>query len=276
MTYKIVSDSSANLSTISSLPFDSVPLHIIVGEDDFVDNDSLDLVLYRRTLAEYKGKTSTSCPSMEDWEKAFEGADVVFCTTISGNISGAYSGASAAAEIYMENNPGKTVYVINSFTTGPELVLIVSKLEELIASGIDHAEIYKEINEYMKKTHLYFVLTSLDNFAKNGRISPLVAKGIGALGLRICGRASDEGTLQPMSKKRGDKKAYQYIIDQMKELGYKGGKVIISHTDNIIGADEMKSLIRANFGVFNGFVMENKGLCSYYAEKGAVLIGFER
>lgn len=43
MSIKIVSDSSANLTEFDGLEFVSVPLHIIVGDREFVDDKGIDV-----------------------------------------------------------------------------------------------------------------------------------------------------------------------------------------------------------------------------------------
>lgn len=275
MNYKIVSDSSSNMFKYDKCEFKSVPLHIIVGDKSFEDSESLNLSEMQESLDSYKGKSSTSCPSTQDWIDAFQDADAVFCVTITSNLSGSCASAKIAASMFESENPGHKVYVIDSLSTGPEMVLIVEKLTELIESGIDAEIIYNEICEYQKKTHLYFELSSLYNLAKNGRISPILAKGIGILGIKIVGRASDVGTLEPMDKCRGDKKAYSCLISHMRKCGYNNGRIIISHTNNPSGANEMNEIIKAELGYMDATIMENRGLCSYYAEPGSILIGFE-
>ena len=86
---------------------------------------------------------------------------------------------------------------------------------------------------------------------------------------------SEEGTLKPVNKARGDKKAMQKLVSYMKSLGYNGGKIVISHSDNMSACEELKRLIQEAFGKFNGFIHENTALCGYYAELHSVLIGFE-
>lgn len=185
MNYKIVSDSSANLFRLNGMNFGSVPLHVIVGDRDFTDNESVNLNEMQNSLSSYNGKSSTSCPSSQEWIDAFSDAEVVFCVTITSNLSGACASAKIAASMYETEYPGRKVYVIDSLSTGPEMVLIIDKLAELINAGNDAETIYSEILEYKKGTHLYFELSSLDNFAKNGRINPILAKGIGILGIKI-------------------------------------------------------------------------------------------
>ena len=274
MNYKIVADSSANITALESVPFASVPLHIIVGEQTFADDEAVDIPAMQEALKAYKGKTSTACPSPEDWITAFGDAEAVFCVTITSGLSGAYSSAAVAKQIYEDSNPGRRVYVFDSLSTGPEMALIVEKLQELICSGAERDDIERETRLYMQRTRLFFALASLQNFAKNGRINPLIAKGIGVLGLRIIGTASEQGQLKPLDKKRGDAQAYDCMVQHMREAGYCGGRVIITHTDNPGGAEQLRQKIAAAFGSFNGYIAANRALCSYYAEPQSVLLGF--
>ena len=78
MKMKIVADSSANLLALPDIDFGIVPLHVIVGENDYVDDDKIDLTAMQEDLSSYKGKTSTSSPSPHEWENAFGDADVVY------------------------------------------------------------------------------------------------------------------------------------------------------------------------------------------------------
>ncbi len=276
MIYKIVSDSSSNLTGYNGgVAFTSVPLHIIIGDRDFADVEGASPLSMQKALDEYKGKTSTSCPNTDEWIQAFgREADVIFCITITSVLSGSYSSANTAKDIYESNNPGKKVYVVDSLSTGPEIALIIEKLNALISEDKDPDEIYAAIKEYMQHTHLFFSLASLNNFARNGRISPILAKGIGLLGVRVIGKAV-AGNLKPTGKGRGDSKAIPQLVQLMKESGYKGGRVIIAHSHNHEGAISLKNYIMEQFGVFNGFIHENRLLCSYYAEPQSLLLGFE-
>lgn len=65
------------------------------------------------------------------------------------------------------------------------------------------------------------------------------------------------------------------MIQEMKSAGYHGGKVVISHTDNKEGADLLVQLIKEAFVDVDIEMMINGGLCSYYAETGGILVGFE-
>ena len=276
MKYKIVADSSSDLLTLDRIPFTSVPLHILVGDQEFIDNETLDVSAMQEALAAYQGKTSTSCPSPAEWITAFGDAETVFCFTISGKLSGSASSAQMAKELYESDFPDRHVYVIDSLSTGPQMTLLIEKTRDLMVANTPGEEIYRQIRIYMKKTHLFFVLSSVENLAKNGRINPLLAKGMGLLGIRVIGTGSEAGELTTIEKCRGEKKAISDIIRLMKDYGYKAGqKVVIAHHFSDKAASELQAQIKAAFGEFRGYIQRSRGLCSYYAEPNSFMIGFE-
>ena len=62
-----------------------------------------------------------------------------------------------AKETYESENPDKKVCVIDSLSAGPELTLIVEKMQELLAQGKEYEEICEAIKEYQKSTYLVFM-----------------------------------------------------------------------------------------------------------------------
>lgn len=273
---KIVADSSANLLERKAVPFDTAPLKIIAGEREFVDDRNLDPEEMIRFFKAYKGESQTSCPNPGDWLAAFGDAQEVFCVAITSGLSGSYNAACIAKEMYEAEHPDRRVFVIDSLSAGPELTLIVEKLEALIVAGKSFEEICAYIPQYQKKTGLFFMLESLNNFAANGRVSPAVAKIAGVLGIRIVGKASDAGTLEPTDKCRGEAKSLNVIVKRLKESGLRNGKVQLAHCLNETAANTLKGMIEAELPEATVKIGINLGLCSYYAEKGGLLIGFEK
>ena len=153
--------------------------------------------------------------------------------------------------------------------------LIVEKIQELHAQGKSFENICEAIAEYQKNTHLVFMLKSLTNLANNGRVSPAVAKIAGLLNIHVVGIASEVGTLEQKEKARGEKKGLLAIKKIMEDLKYAGGKIRIDHCLNPECAQQLKDLILAAFPNADIVIGENYGLCSFYAEKGGILIGFE-
>lgn len=275
MKIKLVADSSANLTDMPHCDYSFAPLKVIAGDREFTDNAEIDVPFMLQKLKAHKGPTSTACPSVQDWLEAFGDADLVLGVSITSALSGCFNTASIAAQEYMAANPNKKVFILDSLTTGPEMELILEKYQEWIHQNKSFDAICDEIQQYLTHTHLIFSLESLSNFAKNGRVSQATAAAVGFLGIRIVGKASDQGTLEPLHKCRGEKKALQQLLQTMLEAGYRGGKVRISHTNNSSAAAEFSKLLSERHPGCDLTVRENRGLCSYYAEEGGLLIGFE-
>ena len=251
MKTRIVVDSAASLYALDGVDFACVPLKIITDHEEYHDDGTLDAVGMATTLRTYKGKTSTSCPNVGDWLAAY------------------------AAEEYQQENPGKRVFVLDSLSTGPEQVLLAEHLRDELAAGKEFDTICEEMLRYHKHTHLLFSLESLANLARNGRVKPAVAAVARMLGIRVIGQASEAGELDVICKTRGEHGALERIVLELKEHGYTNGKVNISHCGNPAAAERLKHMIEAVFEGARVVVTECGGLCSYYAELGGLLIGYE-
>ena len=276
MKVRLVSDSSANLYAFEGVDFKDVPLTIRTSEKEYVDVEGMDVYGMLKDLREYKGKSGTACPSVKDWKEAFEGADEVYGVAITSNLSGCYNAGRLAIDEYKEEHPEKKVFLLDSLSTGPEMALILEKYRELIDSGMAFEDICTTIQDYCDhKSHLLFSLESVNNLARNGRVSPVVAAAVGVLGIRIVGRASDEGTLETLHKCRGEKKAIQQIVTCMLEENYRGGKVRIHHSYNPTGAAKLAETIHVLYPDADISIGLNHGLCGFYAEEGGILVGYE-
>lgn len=273
---KIVADSSSDVFSVESVPYAAAPLKIITDEKEYVDNEALDIPQMVEDLLSYSGKSGTACPSTGDWLDAFGDAPYVFCVTITSNLSGSYNSACVAKQEYEETYPDRHVYVIDSLSAGPELALIIDKLAELIHAGKTFEEVRDAIIEYQKHGDLLFMLESVKNLANNGRVSKLIAGAIGILGIRLVGKASEQGTLEPLHKCRGEKKALPTLVEMLKEYGFSGGKVRIAHCLNLEAAQKLKAMILDKFASAQVEISKCGGLCSFYAEKGGLLVGFEK
>lgn len=273
---RIVSDSSSDVCTLEYADYAYSPMKIITAEREFVDNDALDVDEMTTYFTKYKGKSRTSCPNVSDWLEAFGDADQIICVTITSALSGSYNSASSAKQLYEQEHSGRQVFVLDTLSAGPEITLIVKKLEEYVKSGMEYSEICKSITEYLKGTGLIFMLKSVRNFANNGRISPIVAKIVGIAGICIAGRASTEGTLEPMHKCRGERRTLEALLSDLKEAGFKSGKISIGHCRNPLAASTFRDMVRAEFGEVEVEIHHMRGLCCFYAEDGGMLVGYEK
>lgn len=275
MKSKIVVDSAANLYQMEGIDFACAPIKVVTEEQEYPDDGRLDAVQVAETLRSYKGRSSTSCPNVGDWLAAYQGADQVFAITITGTLSGSYNAALLAAQDYQEENPEAKVYVLDSLSAGPELQLLAERLRALFDAGTPFEEICVQMEEYKQHTHLLFSLESLNNLARNGRVSPAVAAVARMLGIRVVGTASLSGELEVLVKTRGEHGALERIVLEMKSRGFVDGPVRILHCSNPAAATRLKNMITTVFEGAEVQIMPCGVLCSYYAELGGLMIGFE-
>lgn len=275
MKRKIVADSSCDMWELNGVDFAVAPITISTDNKHYVDNQELDVHLMSEELAKYKGVSHTACPSVGSWLDCYEGYDEVFVVTLTGAMSGTYNSAMTAKGIYEEENENVKVHVFDSLSTGPEMRLLIEKLKEMIEEDLPFEEIVEKGQDYLNHTRLFFALKSLHNFAMNGRVSKAVASAIGVLNISIFATASEEGTIQQISKCRGEKKVVKSMIEHLEDAGYHGGKVRISHADNLKLAHNVRDKILELYPNADIIVYPMGGLCTYYAEKGGLLVGCE-
>ena len=274
MTYRMVSDSSPNVLSMADPHYASVPMKVR-AEREYVDDENLDLAAMVEDLQNHKGTSGSACPSVGEWLEAFGDADLVFGTTMSKGLSGSYNAACEAARMYMEENPGKQAYIFNTLSAGPQQAFLNEKVLELAAQGLDCETIKEKVREYYKNTHILFCLESMMNLARNGRTSMAVAKLAGVLGIRVCGDVK-AGMITPVSKPRGPKKTTQTLAEMIKERGfYDGAQLRIAHCFAQQQAEDLANAILAEFPNARITIEPTTALCSFYAEAGGLMIGFE-
>lgn len=275
MKRKIVADSSCDIWELNGIDFAVAPMTISTDNKHYVDNQELDVHLMSEELAKYKGVSHTACPSVGSWLDCYEGFDEIFVITLTGAMSGTYNSAMTAKGIYEEENENVKVHVFDSLSTGPEMRLLIEKLKEMIEEDLTFEEIVEKGQDYLNHTRLFFALKSLHNFAMNGRVSKTVASAIGVLNISIFATASEKGTIQQISKCRGEKKVVKSMIEHLEDAGYHGGKVRISHADNLKLAHNVRDKILELYPNADIIVYPMGGLCTYYAEIGGLLVGCE-
>ncbi len=272
---RIVVDSSADVFCLAQLPVIAAPLKINTAETEYVDTPELDVGAMAAALAVYRGKSGTACPSMGTFLDAFGDAKYVFCITMTAELSATHSVALSAAREYEAMHEGRRVCVVDSRNTGGGIRLIAERIEQQVLAGVSFDEIAREIEYYKADVELLFLLESLNNLANNGRVSRTVAKLAGLLGIRMLGRAVD-GRIKPVAKPRGEKRSLAALLDEMGALGYLGGKVRISHCENVTQAQALALLLREKYPDADVTVQPMGGLCSFYAERGGLIVGFEK
>lgn len=290
MNLHIVIDSASNCRNLKDrkgISYSIVPLSICTNEREFVDDETLNIEEMVEYLESTKLPSHSACPGVVTWKKCFKGQSYVIALTLTGALSGCYNAGRIAGEEYMEENEKAGVFVFDTNMIGPVEKLcaefIERKCEEISddENGIalskeSFDDICNSLKEYCNKhLNIGFCLKSLNNLANNGRINRAVAKVAKTLKICVAGDFH-EGELRPTDKVRGEKKGMEAVYRNMRESGYDGGRVIIDHCFASETAELLEGVIKRDYPSADVTVAPTTGLCSFYAERGGIVVGYER
>ena len=271
---KLIIDSSSNMKSDPDHNVEVVPLTISFGGKDYIDDQNLNIREFLNDMNQNQIAGKTTCPSIQAWLNALEGTEKAIIITMTSGMSGTFSSALQAKNMYEEKHPSSQIIVVDSRSAGPELTIVLHGIEKMIQGDIRFVDLEEEIAEFRMHTHLLFILQSLHNLSLNGRVSPTVAKIAGLLKINLIGTASKDGKLEPLTKARGMKKAMRELLKYIKDNNYHGGEVIIDHCENEKDAETIKEKLQAEYPDAQITIRPMHGLCSFYAEEGGLMIGF--
>lgn len=272
--FKLIVDSSSNMVNDPTHNVEVVPLTISFGGKDYIDDQNLNIQEFLSDMNKNQVAGKTTCPSIQAWLDALEGTEKAIIVTMTSGMSGTFSSALQAKNMYEEKHPSSQIIVVDSRSAGPELTIVLHGIEKMIQGDIRFVDLEEEIAEFRMHTHLLFILQSLHNLSLNGRVSPTVAKIAGLLKINLIGTASKDGKLEPLTKARGMKKAMRELLKYIKDNNYHGGEVIIDHCENEKDAETIKEKLQAEYPDAQITIRPMHGLCSFYAEEGGLMIGF--
>ncbi|MBR6668518.1 MAG: DegV family protein [Clostridia bacterium] len=251
---KIISDSTCDLSAelIDRYNIEVLPLHIILGETDYLDGQGITPDEIYRWSDETRLSPKTAAISMEDAAAALENAvkdgDEAIVFTISSSMSSTYNVMRMAAEAVAPER----IHVIDSKNLSTGAGLQVISAAEMAAQGKPAAEIVEAIKADRSLVRASFVVDTLTYLHRGGRCSSVAALMGGALRLhpRI---GVAEGKMSAGKKYRGrmDRVIREYVADMKNDL-LKARKehVFITHS----GCDEETiSAVRAMLEELNYF-----------------------
>ena len=202
---KIISDSTCDLSEelIARYDIDILPLHIILGEEDFEDGRGISPDEIYQWSDMHRQSPKTAACAISDAMAALEpyvsaGREVIIFS-ISSSMSSTFSVLNMAAE---QLDATHLVTVIDSMNLSTGVGLQVIEAAEMAQAGKSAKEIAAHIEAIRPLVRASFVVDTLTYLHRGGRCSGLAAMMGGALRLhpRI---GVAEGKMSPGKKYRG-------------------------------------------------------------------------
>ncbi len=282
MDYKVIGDSCCDYTPeLKADPhFSIVPLTLEIGSYTVIDDEHFDQQDFIRRLKESSVGAKTACPSPEAYKQAIEesDSDEIYVITISEHLSGSYQSAVVGVQMYEEEHPDSTkkikVFNTNTATAG-ELNLCLT-IQELKNEGKSFDEVVSYMTDKIDVMQIYFVLESLENLRKNGRLSAMKSFLATALNIKPVMTAVS-GVIQKLDQQRGLNKAIKRMVQLAVERA--GGPektkhmlLTISHVNCLERAEYVKEEL-LKLAPFRRIVITNTmGVATVYAEDGGIVI----
>ena len=277
INYRIVVDSCGEFTEdMKKNPhFVHAALHLSIDGEQFVDDETFDRLDFLAKMKESPNCPKSSCPSPEVYRAAFDcGAEHLYAITLSAELSGSYNSAVLGMNLFLENHPDAKVHVFNSCSASVGETLIAKKIAEYEEAGLDFEAIIEKVDDFILHMHTYFVLESLDNLRKNGRLSAVKALVATALNIKPVMGATDQGVIIQLGQARGMQKALRLMAETITaELEHPEEKVLgLVHCNNPERAEYVKQELLKLVNVKDIIVLESSGVSTLYASQGGIII----
>ena len=277
MSYKIVVDSCCDLppAMLKDPHFVKVPLTIRVGESTFVDDDTFDQGDLLWSMRHSEAAPSTACPSPQAYWDAYQGADDVYVVTLSALLSGSHNSAEQARRLLEEDEPQANVHVFNSCSASSGEVLVAKKIRELAETGLPFKKVVREVEQFIYRMKTLFVLESLENLRKNGRLTRLQAVVTSALKIKLLCGATPEGEICKLGQALTVKQALRKMVDHMAEdPDHQGKDLVLSHCNCLERAFQVKAMVEEKCRFASIQIVEAGGITTVYADDGGIVAAY--
>ena len=277
MRYKIVIDSCGELLNEwkDDERFESVPLTLMVGADQIIDDETFDQLSFLKKVADYPECPKSACPSPERYMKAYDcEAEHIYAVTLSSELSGSYNSALLGKNLLLEDHPEKKIHVFNSCSASIGQTLIAAKIQECEEAGMSFEEVVSTVDRYIEGQHTFFVLENLDTLRKNGRQSKVKALVASALKIKPVMGSTDEGSICQLDQARGMNRAMIKMVEQViAKTPDSADKVLaISHCNCPARAQVLKEAFEERMKLAKIIVLDTAGVSSMYANDGGVIV----
>lgn len=279
MGFKIVVDSCCDLTgqMLKDPRFIKVPLTIRSNGSSFIDNETFDQADLLWAMKQSEEAPSTACPSPQSYLDAYQGPEEedVYVVTLSALLSGSHNSAEQARMLMEEDHPNKNVYVFNSCSASSGEVLVALKVRELAESGAPFKHVVREVEQFIYQMQTMFVLETLENLWKNGRLTRLQSVITGALKIKLLMAATPEGEICKLGQMLSMKQALSKMVDHMaNDPAHAGRTLAICHCNCLDRAFQVKAMAEQRCKFAHILILEAGGITSVYANDGGIVVAY--
>lgn len=279
MSIKIITDSGSDLpkEAIEKHNITVIPLEVRINGEFFLDGINLKSEEFYKKMNQSKDLPKTASPSPQKFLEEFDTPEEnIFVVTLSSELSSTYNNAILAKEIFEQENEDKNIYIVDSLSASVGEGLVVLKLAELVNRNIDVEDIFTKAKDYAKECQVYFLLETLDNIVKGGRIGKATGHVASLLSIKLILKSNGSGVVDLAKKVRGSKRAFNKFVTIIGENGtnLEERTLAIAHANCYEKALEFKNQAEEKYNFKNIFISTISATIGTYTGKDGLLISF--
>ena len=214
--------------------------------------NTLDRDQFYKDLKKDPNGYKTSPGNVEECYKAFEKhvkkGEPIIAISISQALSGSYSFMSQAKELILEKYPDAKITIVDSMRFGPGFGLLAVYASILRKEGRTFEEVVSWLEKNKNHFHQTGWMDDLSFVAKKGRLTHSKAFFGSLVGIKPVGEFDYNGMTTVIGKCKGEKEAYQVLIEYIKRhiIDPTHSIIFIATSNRHKNAEEYKKLIEEN------------------------------
>ena len=151
----------------------------------------------------------------------------------------------------------------------------LEKIRELAEAGLPFKKVVREVEQFIYRMKTLFVLESLENLRKNGRLTRLQAVVTSALKIKLLCGATPEGEICKLGQALTVKQALKKMVDHMAEdPDHQGKDLVLSHCNCLERAFQVKAMVEEKCRFASIQVVEAGGITTVYADDGGIVAAY--
>lgn len=256
-----------------------VPLYLHFTDGEYQTGVTLNLESYHKKVKELNEVPQSAAPSPNDFYKAYKKVPAdkpIIMLSLSKELSSTYENAVAGKNLILEEEPEREISIINTKTASCGVALLMYDLYKKEKEGLSYTQLVNHIEDRVEQTATLFVLNTLDNLVRGGRISKVTGKIAKTLNIKLLMRGSDEGTIEVTEKIRGQKKAIKRFIDQIGEYtkNFENKALFMTHCNDSSRASKLLQEIKSKYTFKETFLSDMGPIIATHGGEGAIVIAF--
>ncbi len=277
MSIKIITDSGSDLpkEIIEKNNIKVIPLEVTINNQTYLDSVDINSEQFYKKMSKSKELPKTASPSPQKFLEEFNCKEEnIFIITLSSQLSSTYNNALLAKQIYLDENDDKNIYVIDSLSASVGEGLVVLKLIDLLENSKSYEQIAIKASNYAKKCQVYFLLETLDNIVKGGRVGKAAGHIASLLSIKLILKSDGNGVVDLAEKVRGSKKAFRRFVSLAGESNdnFDNKTLAIAHANCYQKAVKYKEMIEERYN-FKNIIISTIGstIGTYTGENGLLI-----